>query len=439
MRRALLSCVAALLALTGTLAHATSSEEMRALVQRGRAAAAYEAGKLQPGAPGDEEFDYYFGVAAIESGHAGEGVLALERFLARHPQDERARFDLARGYYALGELVRARDPFEAVLARRPDPEREATVERFLDSIQARAWRNENASSLYVDVGGGFDSDLPAGIGANALEAPLLDGLLLTSGGPRNGRSFLLGGAGARFARPLAGAASLEGGLRYEGRYQTSGFDRQFDRDALGGYGGLAVVRGRDLYRARVSYSALSVDASRYRNISALGGEWQRQLDELNTVSLFGQYAALAYPAAPSGDGDLYALGAGWRHALVQRYQPVVQLQALVGREKNSSSPPRDDLTRDLYALRAGVSTTPWPRWGVSGGLSYTASRFAGPDPSLAVTREDDRIGLDAALSYRWSPQLTLQADYLHADNRSNLEAYKYGRDVLTLRMHYDMR
>jgi hypothetical protein len=438
MRRAVLSCVAALLALTGALAHATSSEELRSLVQRGRAAAAYEAGKLQPGAPGDEEFDYYFGVAAIESGHAGEGVLALERFLARHPEDERARFDLARGYYALGELVRARDTFETVLAHQPDPEREATIERFLDSIQAQAWQHESASSLYVDVGGGFDSDISKGMGADALEAPLLDGVLLSPAGAKRGHGFLLAGAGARFARPLAGAASLEGGLRYEGRYQTSGFDRQFDSDALAGYGGLSFLRGQDLYRASVSYSALSVDAGRYRNISALGGEWQRQLDELNTVSLFGQYAALAYPAAPSSDGDLYALGAGWRHALVQRYQPVVQLQALFGREKNASSPPRDDLTRDLYSLRAGVSTTPWPRWGVSGGLSYTASRFGGPDPSLAVTREDDRIGLDAGLSYRWSRQMTLQADYLHTDNRSNLEAYRYGRDVLTLRMHYDM-
>ena len=79
-----------------------------------------------------------------------------------------------------------------------------------------------------------------------------------------------------------------------GRYQTSGFDRQFDNEALGGYGGLSFLRGRDLYRARISYSALLVDAGRYRNISALGGEWQRQLDELNTVSLFGQYAALAW-------------------------------------------------------------------------------------------------------------------------------------------------
>ncbi|MGA8005432.1 MAG: hypothetical protein WCA17_04995, partial [Burkholderiales bacterium] len=237
----------------------------------------------------------------------------------------------------------------------------------------------------------------------------------------------------------AGAVSLQGGLRYQGRYQSNGFDRRFDQDALAGYGGISLLRGQDLYRASLSYAALALDAGRYRNISALGGEWQRQVDELNAYSLFAQYAALDYPASPSSDADLYALGAGWRRAFVQRYLPVVQLQALYGREKSSASPLRDDLSRDLYSLRAGVSSTPWPGWGISGGLSYTASRFVGPDPALATIRRDDTIGLDAGLSYRWSRQLTLQADYLHADNRSNLEAYKYGRDVLTLRMHYDIR
>ena len=439
MRRAVLSCVAALLALTGTLAHATSSDELRALVEKGRAAAAYSAGKLQPGAPGDREFDYYFGVAAIDSGHAGEGVLALERYLARQPGNDRARFDLARGYYALGELMRARDAFETVLAHRPGAEREATIERFLDAIQAQARRHGSASSLYVEVGGGFDSNIGAGIGASALEPALLDGLLLSPAGAKRGENFQLAGAGARFARPLAGAVSLQGGLRYEGRYQVNGFDRQFDQEALAGYGGLTLLRGQDLYRASLSYATLAVDGSRSRNISALGGEWRRQVDELNSYSLFAQYAALVHAADMASGSDFYAVGAGWRQAFVQRYQPVVQLQALVGREQSSASPARDDLSRDLYSLRAGVSTTPWPGWGVSGGLSYTASRFLGPDPSLAATRRDDYIGLDAALSYRWSPQLTLQADYLHADNRSRLDAYGYGRDVLTLRMHYDMR
>ena len=438
MRRAASIFLAALLALAPALAPAAPADELRELVQKGRAAEAYAAGKRGDAAT-DPEFTYYFGVAAIESGHAGEGVLALERYLARFPADERARFDLARGYYALGDLLRARAAFETVLRGRPSAERRATVERFLDSIQAQASGHASASSLYFDLGGGVDSNAAARLGATALEAPLLDGLLSAPPGARRGAGVLLAGAGARLARPLAGALSLQAGLRYQGSYRPGSFDRQLDQDALGGYGELSVLDGRDLYRARLSYSALASDAERYRNLSALGGEWRRQMDELSSLSLFAQYADLEYPAGPARDSSLYALGAGWRRAFVQRYLPVVQVEALYGRELSAASPVRDDLSRDLYSLRARVSATPWPRWGLSGGLSYTGSRFDAPDLALVGTRGDDYYGLDAGLSYRWSRQLTLRADYLHADNRSNLAAYDYGRNLLTLRMRYDLR
>ena len=438
MRRAASICLAALLALAPALASAAPADELRELVQKGRAAEAYAAGKRDAGNAGPE-FAYYFGVAAIDSGHAGEGVLTLERYLAQFPADERARFDLARGYYALGDLLRARASFETVLRNRPSAERRATVERFLDSIQARASQRASASSLYFDLGAGVDSNAASGLGASAIEAPMLDGLLSPPPGARRGAGVLLAGAGARYARPLAGALSLQAGVRYEGSYRLGSFDRQLDRDALGGYGELNLLHGRDQYRARLSYSALTADDGRYRNLSALGGEWQRQIDELSSLSLFAQYADLEYPAAAARDSNLYALGAGWRRAFVQRYLPVVQVEALYGREMSAASPVREDLSRDLYSLRAGVSATPWPRWGVSGGVRYTGSRFDAPDPALAATRGDDYYGLDAGLSYRWSRQLTLRADYLHADNRSNLAAYEYGRSLLTLRMHYDLQ
>ena len=440
MRRAAASCsLAALLALAPALASAESVAQLRELVQKGRAEQAYAAGKRMAATATDPEFSYYFGVAAIESGHAGEGVLALERYLARYPQDDRARFDLGRGYYALGDLLRAREAFETVLGHHPTRDRRATIERFLDAIQSQSSRRASASSAYVELGAGADSNAVAATGATALDAPLLDGLLPVAAGAKRGAGLLLAGAGARYARSLDGALSLQAGARYQGSYRLGSFDRQLDREALGGYGELDLIDGRDLYRARLSYSALSADDARYRNLSALGGEWRRQLDELNSMSLYAQYADLAYPASPVTDSNLYALGAGWRRAFVQRYLPVVEVEALYGREKSTASPVRDELSRNLYSLRARVSATPWPRWALSGGVSYTSSRYDAPDPALSATRGDDAYGLNAGLSYRWSQKLTLRADLLYADNRSNLATYEYGRNLLSLRMRYDLR
>ena len=85
-------------------------------------------------------------------------------------------------------------------------------------------------------------------------APRPAALLLPPARAKRGSSFLLAGAGARFAQPLAGAVSLQGGLRYEGRYQTNGFDRRFDQEALGGYGGRTARHARYLAERLASAS-----------------------------------------------------------------------------------------------------------------------------------------------------------------------------------------
>jgi predicted porin len=118
-------------------------------------------------------------------------------------------------------------------------------------------------------------------------------------------------------------------------------------------------------------------------------------------------------------------------------QPVFQVQALLGQEKNDASPARDDLSRDLYTLRGGLALTPAARWGLSAGLSYTRSRFKDADPLFLVKRDDDYYGFDAGVSYRITKKLTLRGDYLHSDNRSNIELYKYTRDLMTFRARYE--
>ena len=120
-------------------------------------------------------------------------------------------------------------------------------------------------------------------------------------------------------------------------------------------------------------------------------------------------------------------------------QPVVQLQGLIGREKNDASPVRSDLSRDLYTLRAGVSLTPAPKWGVSVGASYTKSRFKGPDTLFLTSRDDDYYGFDAGLSYRWTKQMSIKAEYTRSDNQSNISLYEYDRNVLAVKLRYEFR
>ena len=430
--------LAAVIVSGAPLALGAPADEVRALLEQGRSKEAYELASRHPEELGKPDFDFYFGIAAVDSGHAGQGVLALERYIVRFPDNDRARLELARAYYVLGELARARDEFETVSRRKPPAEVQATIERFMDSIRAQETRYQTSASFYVELGGGYDSNVNSGVGNPVISVPTLGVVQLAQIGARSADSFLWLAAGGQFSQPVAPGIALVAGANAEGKLHSDKFDQQFDQVGALVYGGASYLRERNLVRATLSLSTLYVDYDRFREAATFGAEWHRQLDEFNTASVFAQYALLEYPVSPVRDSDFFGLGAGWRRAFLGRMQPVFQVQALYGQERNQAEPVRNDLSRDLYTLRGGLSLTPAVRWGLSLGLSYTKSRFDEADPLFLERRDDDYYGVDIGVSYRLTRQLSLRADYLYAENRSNIALYEYSRDVISLRVRYEM-
>ncbi|MGH8705943.1 MAG: hypothetical protein ACREUO_11070, partial [Burkholderiales bacterium] len=80
MRQLLVAFSAALAFMAGA-AFAAPADEVQKLLEAGRSADAYALGKRHPEELGKPDFDFHFGIAAIDTGHAGEGVLALERYI----------------------------------------------------------------------------------------------------------------------------------------------------------------------------------------------------------------------------------------------------------------------------------------------------------------------------------------------------------------------
>src|SRR2546426_7095850 len=345
------AAVAAILLVACSKSFAAPADELRALLEQGRSADAYALGRSHSEELGKPDFDFYYGIAALDSGHAGEGVLALERYVVRFPDNDRARLELARGYFVLGELVRAREEFEIVLRKDPPPAVQATIERFMDSIRAQETRYATTAIGYVEIGGGYDSNVNSGIGNPVISVPTLGTVQLAQAGVKSGSSFLHLGAGGSMSHPVAPGVALLGGANAEFKLNAGSFDKQFDQGAVAAYGGVSVIRDKDLYRATFSPSTLEGDYNRFRDTASVGGEWHRQVDELNTGSVFLQYARLQYPSSPARDADFY--------------------------------------------------------------------------------------GFDAGVSYRLTRQLTLRGDYLHSDNRSNIELYKYTRDLISFRARYE--
>lgn len=432
---ALAACLCGCAVAQGLLA--APSDEIKALLETGDARGAYEHARKYPDQLGVAAFDFYFGIAAINAGHAGEGVLALERYLLNFPENTQARLELARGYFVLGEETRAREEFEAVTRLKPPPAVQAEIDRFLDAIRARESRFRTTANLFVEAGFGYDSNVNGGVGSANIVLPAFGLVTVTQAGVEQSATFTHLAAGGQITHPVAPGWSVFGGLGAESKLNHGSFESQFDLLTLAASGGATLLRENDLYRVAALYTTLDVDNEDFRDITGFAAEWQRQVDEFQMYSMALQYGDLDYKGANDvRDSHLYQLALGYRRAFIGPWQPLLTVNVYLGQEDNRRD--RDDLSRDLYGFRASVSGSPAPRWAASAGAFYQLSDYREPDPLLGLTRRDTYYGLDLALSYALRRGLSVRGEFLLSRNDSNIALFEYDRNLVAVKLRYDI-
>lgn len=125
MRHFLATILAAMLAFlpaTQSVANDFSLDDAIALIRAGQSDEAYaRLVREETQRAGDIEFDYWLGVAALDSQRFVEATLAFERVSVQQPGNLGALVDIGLAYVALGDVERAREAFET--AERNDPPR----------------------------------------------------------------------------------------------------------------------------------------------------------------------------------------------------------------------------------------------------------------------------------------------------------------------------
>lgn len=419
-----------------TLAVAAPADEIKALLDKGDASGAYALAKQHPDQLGNPAFDFFFGVAAIDSGRAGEGVLALERYVINFPGNQQARLELARGYFVLGENQRAREEFSGVLQANPPPDVVANIDRYLDAIRSRESAYRTTAGAYVEFGIGHDSNINGGVSNASISLPNLGLVTLAPSGVRIDRSYAQLSAGANVVIPVSPGLAVFGSV--SGDYKLHDANREFDQGNVGANGGLSYLLEKNLFRGTLSHGSLEVDYRRFRDVTSATGEWIHQYDELQAFGASLQVAALDYAGGNDvRDSRLYGIGGSYRRALIGPWRPLLTLNGSYSIEDNRRN--RDDLGRDIYALRAGISASPAPRWSIGGGLGAQFSRYEAQDALFSTTRSDRYLSVDTAVGYAITRNLSLRGELLLSENRSNIDLYRYRRDVFAIKIRYELK
>ena len=418
---------------------AAPSDDIKALLEQGKAATAYVEGKKYPNQLGDPAFDFYFGIAAIDAGHPGEGVLALERYLLNFPDNLSARLQLARGYFLLGDDAQARVEFEDLRKLNPPADTTAAVDRFLDAIRLRETRYTLGSGAFVELGIGRDTNVNAGPASANIFLPGFGLQPLDARSQKTADTFGSVAAGGYVSYPIRPGVTLFANGQAERKFHRDGNDRQFELGSYNAGGGVSLVRAANSYRFGVNYGVITVGASTYRSTTGGSAEWQHQLDGAQSVTLGAQVARLIFNEANSPrDADFVGVNAAYKRTFNHDWQPVLMLGVNAGNQHSRTD--HSELVPRSLGASAAVTFAPAAKWGAQLGYAYQRSDYRGPDFfAFPDKRHDQYDAFNVALTYLFSRNLSFRGEALYSKNRSNADAYAFPRDVYSFKVRYDFK
>ncbi len=394
--------------------------EASGLLDAGRADAAYRLLQRQENEwAGDAGFDYLFGIAALDSGAAGDAVFALERVVRDLPEFVGARMELARALYATGDHARARTEFRALLDKQPPDDVRAVILSYLEIIErppVADGRSEDA--FYAAASAGYDSNANGGA-----EVSEFMGFNLDSQSVETDSTFLEARIGGKVLRPLRpGVAFQWQGLASHRHNLDADF---VDRSFVSTNAAWAFRRGANDFLAGAGgyWSNLDGPSNEYGVALDLG--WLRTLKNDNAVQLGLRAGPVRFDSAQNVrdiDRIMYALT--YRQPL-QGGEGELSWSAIGGRDRaHDRSAPYSNSRRGLRVSG---------RWDVRDNevamsLGYLNIPYNGNRNFFGIDREDDQFV--ASLSWRGAArgrtwQITPRVRYVMND--SNVAIYDYDR------------
>jgi tetratricopeptide (TPR) repeat protein len=434
----LVSQLALALASTCALAQtgqAAPLDDLRRQIEASQFEQAWATADANPQLLGNVHFDFLYGVAAINVGRVPEGLLALERHLAAVPANDRARLELARGYFLLGEYTRARAEFEFVLRYNPPAGVRSTIAGYLQAMQARESADRRTTArFYAEVGGGHDNNVNGGTYRDQIQL---------FGGPIN----LLAGPSRQVSDDFAQAAV--GGqrqLRVDGRLSVfAGADldhranfkqKDYDLTSAGAYIGFSQLAARALWRLTLGSSELRVGGDRYRDTFQVSLEANVTPSTNLALLAFSQYSEARHAAADEArDARSTTLGG----MLTYNFSgapgaPSAGVRISATQEQNTRL--RSDLSRDVGLIRLFGSISALERLRLSLGVTAFEQHFGNTDIVFGNTRKDHTVSVDGVANYTIDPRWSLRADGVWSRNRSNQQLYDSGRKSVSLKLRY---
>lgn len=391
---------------------------------------------------GNIEYDYLLGVAALDSGNPAMATLALERVLSVSPDHAGARLDLARAYFALGDIERAKTEFTTAQSQNPPPAAKNVIEQYLAAIDKT--QNPGMSVTgYLEGTMGHDTNVNTATSSSQIFIPLFGtSLTMDSASLAAKDEYISVGAGLEATKPLKPGLSLFAGLDTKKRVN---FDKDiYNTGDLGARVGLNVSEGMNAFRLSAQRAVHDIDDRLNNRTNSISGEWRRTLDTRNIVSLFGQYGRLRYGHDKNetdlsyNNVDQSVAGLGWLHAFDDYGKNIAFASLYGGYENTTEDTTRIDGDQKFHGIRLGGQRSLGEKLDAICSIGYKKGKYQLQNLLIQDFRQDHQLDLTLALNWKYLPDWTVkpQISYTRNNSNSGLNAYHRTDASITVRREF---
>ena len=403
-------------------------------IDAGEAAAAFELlSSLELERAGQPDFDYLYGLSALDSGQAQLAVFALMRVVVADPNFAGARVELARAYLVLGERQSAKQELEIAMTQEPPPKVEKVIQRYIamaDSSEVPEVSEPKLTHVtgYLAVTGGWDSNANASTGDSSFLGFQLDETAV-----RASSAFGRVRGGVTVNHRTASQWSLVG--RGNGAYRHNPDASFIDTTQGDIYVGARYLDERELFRFGVQGYRVNADSELNSQGGGLLADWRRLVGERDHWGLSGRLFAIRYAEdLKIQDVDQLAFGLSYVHRFGGEGERTVSVTALGGFDfaVEEVSP----FDRDFVGARLSAGSALTDTISLTANVGWLHSKYGGK--FFGSTRVDKRY--DGTLALEWRPlqDWSVRPELGYTKNAADVDWYDYHRFVAGLTIRRDL-
>jgi len=422
-------------------------QDAEALVRDGRPGEAYAI--LEPlefNRAGERRFDYVLGIAALDSGKPDKATIVFERVLAVDPNFAGARLDMARAYYQLGDLPRAKTEFQLVMTQNPPQAARVTIQKYLDAIQAQEDAKKTHVAAYIEGTGGRDSNINNSTSESQIAVPAFGNLVFTLN-PSNleTASAYSGYAAGIEASRLLGSVMVYAGADARRRNNTK--SNTYDYLSLDGRLGVSITAGAEVFRMGIFGSQYNLESSHNRDTIGVNAEWRHVFSPSNQLNAFAQYSQNRFieTAMKTSDFDQGIAGLGGVHISADGKSAFFG-SLYFGRENDvapvSATNPsggRADGNKNLQGARIGCQIEARGNLELFASLGTLRGSYDKENAAFLRKRDDRTDDIAAGISWHPLKLWTVRPQVNWSRNKSNIVIYGYDRVDYSVTVRRDFK